>query len=225
MVRKFWTRFLPCRGLSAFSYGERTWIPVPPHWLLSAFGLSGVDSRRPVCSASTSCSHSSWNWCPAHPHWSATVSSGPSLWMIAWNGERNMVTSQASSHKAEHSDIRQRTGTCRSSSVFPVAWKVAGYSDGPGISDLLRKFQFIVLVFLPVLVPPWPGSQTGFLCCWICSVCTYRATACSFIFFPSVSYYLSRSGGLSTLPSNYHRIELGELSSDGVRCEQFSSSS
>lgn len=134
-----------CSSLFSLFLWERTWIPVPPTDSLSAFGLSGVDSRRPVCSASTSCSHSFRNWCPAHPHWSATVSAGPSLWMIAWNGERNTVTSQASSDKAEHSDIRQRTGHAGHHLFFQLLERLQDIQMGSGISDLLRKFQFIVL--------------------------------------------------------------------------------
>lgn len=72
---------------------------------------------------------------------------------------------------------------------------------GPGISDLLRKFQFIVLASS---YQYWsPLGQAARL-----ASCVAESVLCVLIeqllvhssFFPSVSYYLSRSGGLSTLP-------------------------
>ena len=76
-----------------------------------------------------------------------------------------------------------------------------------------ESFSFLFLLLLTSTGPHLArraGSQIGFLCCRVCSVCTYRARACSFIFFPLSFLLLAKKWKVVYLaPPNYHGIELG----------------
>lgn len=182
---------------------------MPPHWLLSLCLLDWAVWILEDLSVqpSTSCSHSSETGVlpiPIDPH----CVRRPFCGMIAWNGERGtLVTSQASSRKIR-STFWYKTTNRDMQVIICFSSCLKGCRIFRWAQEFLTcsgKFQFIVLASsYQYWSPLGLGGQAARL-----ASCVAESVLCVLIeqvlvhssFFPSVSSYLSRSGGLSTFAS------------------------